>query len=133
MIMSKFKVGDVVVYSHNLYSSVRFEKGDTFKVTEVIGGCLSLESVESEHKPYGSYTADQFELVQEDAVLTPEEVFEHLREGKQLQVRVPTGSWWNIAEPKYVSYEDITTKEWRIKPAPEVIELNGKKYIEITE
>lgn len=131
--MNKFKAGDVVVYSHALYSSVPFEKGATFKVTQTQSdGNLILKSIDSKYRPIGTYTPDQFELVQDDAVLTPEEVFEQLRKGIKLQYKQdasPTG-WRDCSNPQFAN---ILNRVWRIKPEPEVIELNGKKYREIVE
>lgn len=132
--MSKFKVGDVVVYSHALYASVRFKLGETFKVAHILrNGNLILESIDSKYKTIGSYTPDQFELVQDDAVLTPEEVFEHLRKGTKLQHLHGTHGWKDVTTPNELYYEDICNDNFRIKPEPEVIELNGKKYREIVE
>lgn len=114
--MNKFKAGDVVVYSHALYPSVPFEKGATFKVTQTQSdGNLILKSIDSKYRPIGTYTPDQFELVQDDAVLTPEEVFEQLREGIKLQYKQdasPTG-WRDCSNPQFAN---ILNRVWRIKP-----------------
>ena len=70
--------------------------------------------------------------MQEDAVLTPEEVFKYLREGVKLQYEQeasPKG-WRDCSNPQFAN---ILNRVWRIKPEPEVIELNGKKYREIME
>lgn len=129
MIMNKFKVAD----------KVRVLIGD-----EVYGLCKgAVHTVVSVH-PMGNielqgidtvlWCPDRFELVQEDAVLTPEEVFEHLRKGTKLQMQIPhSAKWVNVMDARYATYEDITNKAWRIKLEPEVIELNGKKYLEIVE
>lgn len=133
--MSKFKVGDFVVYSHKLYNTVRFNKGDTFKVTAIYDdGTMRLESVSSKHIPSGSYTPDQFELVQEGVILTPEEVFAHLRKDTKLQWRHNgKDRWQDCVHSGNVQVRCILDSEWRVKPEPEVIELNGKKYREIVE
>lgn len=65
-------------------------------------------------------------------VLTPEEVFEHLRKGTKLQYKKeasPKG-WCDCSNPQFAN---ILNREWRIKPEPEVIELNGKRYKLIEE
>ena len=127
--MSKFKVGD----------KVRAVEGD------VDYGLLagSVHTVTSVH-PMGNicltdtgsilWYPDRFELVQYDAVLAPEEVFEHLRKGTKLQWRYKDTEYWQeCRHPCNVQVRCILDSEWRIKPEPEIIELNGKKYREIVE
>ena len=128
--MSKFKVGDKVRCVQN---ATQLTVGAEYTIVSVCpDGCWyrvvnDLNSVEG-------YGAAKFELVQDDVVLTPEEVFEHLRKGTKLQLQNShSGRWYDVVAPQYASYEEITTKQWRIKPEPEVIELNGKKYREIVE
>lgn len=132
--MSKFKVGNVVVYSHALYDSVHFKLGETFKVTEIHrSGNLHLEAIDRKCKLWSTYTPDQFELVEPNPVLTPEEVFEHLRKGTKLQrQRKDVPSRW-ISVDHAVFVHQIDDYDWRIEPEPEVIELDGKKYREIVE
>ena len=136
MIMSKFRVGDIVRFSRDIYPSVTFKIGYTFKVTKVrSSGNLELEPLNNTSKALGGYTPDQFELVEPNPVLTPEEVFEHLRKGTKMQTQGTLTSHW------YNHSGDIDTTpicamlnlKWRIKPEPEVIELNGKKYREIID
>ena len=123
--MSKFKVGDTVRVvleepSYGLY------KDSVHTVTSVhpMGNiCLTYT---------GSilWSPDRCELAH--AALTPEEVFEHLRKGTPLQYKQeasPTG-WRDCSNPQFAN---ILNRVWRIKPEPEVIELNGKKYREIME
>ena len=130
--MSKFKVGD----------KVRCVK-PTLAVGVEVGGVYTFRGINHKSE-FGTHvelaevrstpTTDVLELVQRDAVLTPEEVFEHLRKGTQLQLQNShSGKWYDVVAPQYASYEEITTKQWRIKPEPEVIELNGKNYREIVE
>ena len=88
-------------------------------------GCVLLVEVDS--SPFESC----FELVEPNPILTPEEVFEHLRKGEKLQVR-HSGikcCWYDVINPELTTYEEMLTNEWRVKPEPEpeVIELNGKK------
>lgn len=139
MIM-KFKVGDKVrcvsesaaygVEVGNIYTV----KNPRFFESEIHNGVYCMELLEVSSSPYDKH----FELVQEDAVLTPEEVFEHLRKGTQLQYRRISSLGWSstsagVSISDNPSYKMITQGQWRIKPEPVVIELNGKKYIEITE
>lgn len=133
--MNKFKVGD----------TVRVVKGDA--AYNLLHGFVY--TVSSVH-PIGNisladtgtvlWSPDRFELVQEDSVLTPEEVFEHLRKGTKLQIfglyNTRTGSiekWLDAPPVELITYNTIVAQRWRIKPEPEVIELNGKKYREIME
>ena len=131
MIMSKFKVGDKVrCVTDNLvdtkYGSVytvldvsELRGNWFFKYTDDIGD--TAERLQS-----------RFELVEPNPVLTPEEVFEHLRKGTKLQYKQeasPKG-WRDCSNPQFAN---ILNREWRIKPEPEVIELNGKRYKLIEE
>lgn len=128
--MSKFKVGDKV----------------RAVVSDAEYGLLdgSVHTVTSVH-PYGNicladtgpilwYPA-RFELVQNDAVLTPEEVFEHLRKGTKLQWLCKSTDNWRdyLGKLNRVMVIELLDYKWRIKPEPEIIELNGKKYREIVE
>ena len=127
--MSKFKVGDKVrcVKSGLAYIT----KG---RVYEIVALDDHWHRVVTDFGVVDGYAADVFELVEPNPVLTPEEVFEHLRKGTKLQMQIPhSAKWVNVMDARYATYEDITNKVWRIKPEPEVIELNGKKYREITE
>ena len=136
MIM-KFKVGDKVrcvlssaaigVHVGKVYTVKGYNKHcRTY-------GCVLLVEVDS--SPFETC----FELVQEDAVLTPEEVFDHLRKGTKLQYRPKLSKGWvdqnQSGSPvtDNPTFKMITLGDWRIKPEPEVIELNGKKYREIVE
>jgi hypothetical protein len=129
MSMSKFKVGD----------KVRCVKAGLRYITE---GCIyEIDTVNGKFYHVitdcglrNSYYWNVFELVEPNLVLTPEEVFEHLRKGTKLQLQNShSGKWYNVVAPEYVSYVEITTKQWRVKPEPEVIELNGKRYKLIEE
>ena len=128
MIMSKFKVGD----------KVRVLIGDTAYglyegTVHTVVSVHPMGNIGLQGKSVIQWSPNRFELVQ-DAVLTPEEVFAHLRKGTKLQLQNShSGHWYDVIATQYVSYEEITTKQWRIKPKPEVIELNGKKYQEIVE
>ena len=130
--MSKFKVGDKV-------RCVKDTRADGVRLGNVYTvegydehcrkyGCVLLVEVRS--SPYEAC----FELVEHNPVLTPEEVFDHLRKGTKLQWRYKdVDRWQDCINSGNVQVRCILDSEWRIKPEPEVIELNGKKYREIIE
>ena len=128
--MSKFKVGDKVrvVMSDEDFGLYR---GYVHTVVDVnTMGNIELTGISTIQ-----WSPDRFELLQESDVLTPEEVFEHLRKGTKLQVRHNNIKccWYDVINPELTTCEEMLTNEWRIKPEPEIIELNGKKYREIIE
>ena len=127
MIMSKFKVGDTVrcVSSRRSYITL----GRTYVIKEIQG---EWYRVVTDHGGVDGYMEDTFELVEPNPVLTPKEVFEHLRKGTKLQYKqeaFPKG-WRDCSNPQFAN---ILNREWRVKPEPEVIELNGKRYKLIEE
>ena len=127
MIMSKFKVGDKVrcVSSYPSYITL----GRTYVIKEIQDGWYM---VITDHGGLDGYKGNIFELVEPNPVLTPEEVFEHLRKGTKLQYKqeeFPKG-WRDCSNPQFAN---ILNREWCIKPEPEVIELNGKRYKLIEE
>ena len=130
--MNKFKVGDTV-RCVKPSAAIGVHVGQVYTVKGYNDhcrkfGCVLLDEVGS--SPFEAC----FELVQEDAVLTPEEVFEHLRKGTQLQCSDKgKDNWCNIHLNRSVSVGQIESFQWRIKPEPEVIELNGKRYKLIEE
>ena len=140
--MSKFKVGDKVKALYNVGSS---KKGCICTIAK----CWCNPKHEKcyvrlvEHLSKSdthSHYADDYELVETNPVLTPEEVFEYLRNGTKLEVlgvrHARTGStdtWLDVSDVDRITYHTIVTCKWRIKPEPEIIELNGKKYREIVE
>lgn len=131
--MSNFKVGDEVEFLEN-YSS--FTIGERAEVNYVdTDGTVRVSKLDSKNKMRSCWVyTRRLKLVPKDPVLTPEEVFEHLRKGTKLQLQNShSGRWYDVIAPQYASYEEITTKQWRIKPEPEVIELNGKRYKLIEE
>ena len=133
--MCKFKAGDKVRALDNHSWS---ERGCIYTVSECwfnpFTGKEYVRLVEHLSKSNThSHWAARYELV-EPKPLAPEEVFEHLRKGTKLQLQNSySGKWCDLIVPQSASYADITTRQWRIKPEPEVIELNGKKYREIVE
>lgn len=125
--MSKFKVGDTVRCVSSRHSYITL--GCTYVIKEIQG---EWYRVITDHCGLDGYMEKAFELVDPNPVLTPEEVFEHLRKGTRLQYRQeasPKG-WRDCSNPQFAN---ILNREWRIKPEPEVIELNGKRYKLIEE
>lgn len=134
--MSKFKVGDKVRCIQN---ALQLTVGAEYTIVSVCPEGRWYRVVNDLNTVEG-YNAVKFELVQKDAVLKPEEVFEHLHKGTKLQIfglyNTRTGSiekWLDAPPVELITYNTIVTERWRIKPEPEVIELNGKKYREIVE
>lgn len=124
---TKFKVGDTVRCVSSEHSYITF--GRTYIIKEIRD---SWYKIVTDHGGLGGYTGHVFELVEPNSVLTPEEVFEHLRKGTKLQYKqeaFPKG-WRDCSNPQFAN---ILNREWRIKPEPEVIELNGKRYKLIEE
>lgn len=128
MIMSKFKVGDKV---RSIKTNASLTEGKVYTVVSISPDNYWYRVV-NDRDDVDGYAAGMFELVDPNPVLTPEEVFEHLRKGTKLQRRqLNEEAWWDgTGNPPY---KFIVGMHWRIKPEPEVIELNGKKYREIME
>ena len=141
--MSKFKVGDKIRCVDSSYWSEYLTEGKVYVVMEESfnPNYVRIQPDKHETDEYvGGYSVGRFELVQESGVLTPEEVFEHLLKGTKLQIfgthETRTGSierWLDAPPIDLITYNTIVTQQWRIKPEPEIIELNGKKYREIVE
>lgn len=121
----KYEVGDKVkCIEHGIEDTTYENVYEVLGVSE-FGGELYFKYIDDVGDK-SERLQSRFELVQEDAVLTPEEVFEHLRKGTKLQLQ-----WSHKARANWCDHSG--TFVWRIKPEPEVIELNGKKYREITD
>lgn len=135
--MSKFKVGDKVRCVDCSTKGHILKLGNIYEVASITeDNFIRLVGIKVHHK----LSVGRFELVKPKHVLTPEEVFEHLRKGTKLEVfgryNTRTGSvekWLEAPPTEQITYNTIVTQRWRIKPEPEVIELNGKKYREIME
>lgn len=132
MIMSKFKVGDKIRCIDNSEYHRQLTLGKVYTVVESETDSRYVR-IESDHDlTIGGYKVGRFELVEPNPVLPPEEVFEHLRKGTKLQYKQeasPKG-WRDCSNPQFAN---ILNREWCIKPEPEVIELNGKRYKLIEE
>lgn len=134
--MSKFKVGDKV---RALYDWGSSEEGSIYTVSKCWYNpdhkrCYVKLVEHLSVVPDHSHDADMYELVEPNLVLAPEEVFDHLRKGTKLQWRYKGKDCWkDCINAGNVQVRCILDSEWRIKPEPEIIELNGKKYREIVE
>ena len=128
--MSKFKVGDRVRCVVSKFD--RITNGKVYQIHRVEGEWYYVNTDDGHPDAYLEYV---FEPVQAKArVLTPEEVFKHLRKGTKLQ-RSHKGippNWVDVSND-VVFVQQIDVFRWRIKPEPEVIELNGKRYKLIEE
>ena len=130
--MSNFKVGDEVEFLEN-YSS--FKIGERAKVNSVdTDGTVRVSKLDPKNKSCWVYTR-RLKLVPKDPVLTPEEVFEHLRKGTKLQWCYKSTLNWldHSGELNRIKLNELIDYSWRVKPEPEVIELNGKRYKLIEE
>ena len=132
----KFKVGDKV---RCLYGNGASKRGQVYTVHKIWYNTMLMkwymQLVEHQTELHNqSHSADDYELVEPNPVLTPEEVFEHLRKGTKLQqLNEHTGVWRDVVSPEVAPFSRIVGAKWRIKPEPEVIWLNGKHYKLIEE
>lgn len=127
--MSGFKVGDKVVSTREDAPLLYIKQGSTYTVSKVCpSGYIELKEIAETH----NYSQRDFELVQEP-VLTPEEVFKHLQLCTKLQFAV--GSQWHdhSGNTEAIRVSELVSTKWRIKPVPEIIEANGRKYKLIEE
>ena len=108
--MSKFKVGDKIRCVDNSYWSEDLTKGKVYVVVEEATKQDFVRIVSDRTLHVGGYSVERFELVQEDTSLTPEEVFEHLRNGTKLEVfgrhNTRTGSFekWVDAPKEFTDF-----------------------------
>lgn len=132
--MSKFKVGYKVRCVDNTHWESHLTVGNIYTVRRIsygYGKCY-LRIKPDNDLDDGGYESLRFELVEPNPVLTPEEVFEHLRKGTKMQRRqLNEQVWWD--DNGNPPYKFIVGMQWRVKPEPEVIELNGKRYKLIEE
>ena len=128
MSTNKFKVGDKVRCVRDCFKWIKLGK-----VYEVIRLDSHGYWVQNDSGFVGAYSEPAFELWVDDVYLTPEEVFEHLRKGTKLEYRkgyqdvdgTTLASWRSCSNPQFAN---ILNREWRVKPEPEIITLNGKRY-----
>ena len=124
MSTSKFKVGDKVRCVKGHFKKLTL--GEVYEVLNLHRG--QYYYIQNDEGYVGVYSGSTFELVVDDVHLTPEEVFEHLRKGTKLQHLIPNHGWCDVTTPNEMYYEDICNEKFRIKPEPEIITLNGKRY-----
>ena len=126
--VNEFKVGDTVRCIND--EGYPITQGAVYIVEGVAGEFLR---VIDDGVSIGGYRCTRFELVR-DHVLTPEEVFKHLRKGTKLEWSDKgTDDWYTVHSNRDVLVWHIETLQWRIKPVPEIIEANGRKYKLIEE
>lgn len=133
--MSTFKVGDKVrcVSQSDArgveVGSIYTVKNPQFFKSKIHKDVYCMVLLEVDSSPYDKH----FELAQEP-VLTPEEVLQYFKEKRQdeLECIQPNGLVLdNMTEYTGVKY--ILEYKWRIKPVPEIIKANGRKYKLIEE
>lgn len=126
--VNKFKVGDTVRCIND--GGYQITVGKLYTIKVIAGAFLR---VTDDLGAVGGYSYTRFELVLEP-VLTPEEVFEHLRKGTKLQQLTRISKQWiDVIHHEHIPLKDICNVQWRIKPVPEIIEANGRKYKLIEE
>ena len=134
MNMSKLKVGDKIRCVDNYRYHNHLTVGKVYAVLREDTDPRYVRIKADHGIGTGGYKVERFELVQEDAVLTPEEVFEPLRRGTKLQQLTRISKQWvDVIHPERTPFKNICDIQWRIKPEPVVIELNGMKYREIID
>ena len=126
--MSDFKVGDKVrriggncagTVTGGIYTVKRFRLPCTIMLLEFPEDKLG-------------WGASNFELVR-DHVLTPEDVLTHLLVGTKLEYKLDSKWVSHSGDLKLTSVGSLSSLQWRIKPVPEIIEANGRKYKLIEE
>lgn len=127
--MSKFKVGDKVRCVISGREDLTYGR-----IYEIISISDTWYRVLNDNDLVDGYAEGLFESLAYNIILTPEEVFGHLSKGTKLQWRYKDADrWQDCINSGNVQVRCILDSQWRIKPEPEVIELNGKKYREIVE
>lgn len=126
--MSDFKVGDKV-RCINSGGYPRIPVGAVYTIASIDGEFLRL-IYEGVH--IGGYSYTRFELVR-DHVLTPEDVLTHLLAGTKMEYKLDSKWVSHSGDLKLTSVGSLSSLQWRVKPVPEIIEANGRKYKLIEE
>lgn len=136
--MSEFKVGAFV-------ECVRAERGVPLtrgKIYEIIAPKYDVDIpciwVTTDNDTANWFSRDRFVAISKELpkLLTPEEVLGYLQRNdyQQLQYKVGTGPWRFLDKNgQHTPVLRLWELDWRIKPQPEVITVNGKRYQEIIE
>lgn len=127
--MSTFKVGDKVRrIGGNCAGTVT---GGIYTVKGFRMGGTTIMLLEFPEDKLG-WSASEFELVR-DHVLTPEEVLKHLLAGTKMEYKLDSKWVRHSGDLSLLSVQSLSSLQWRIKPVPEIIEANGRKYKLIEE
>ena len=127
--MSTFKVGDKVRrIGGNCAGTVT---GGIYTVKGFRMGGTTIMLLEFPEDKLG-WSASEFELVQEP-VLTPEEVLTHLLAGTKMEYKLDSKWTSHSGDLNLTSVKSLSSLQWRIIPAPEIIESFGRKYKLIKE
>lgn len=124
---TKFKVGDAVTPNCKIHQSItELKEGGVYFIEGVVDDGVRLKGLKS------TYVAHRFDLVKSE-FLTPEEIFKALKDDVPLQWLNSEGKWLDDNDSLGNSVRDICEFQWRYKPQPEIITLNGKRYKEIVD
>lgn len=127
--MSTFKLGDKVCrIGDNCAGTVT---GGIYTVKGFRMGGTTITLLEFPEDKLG-WAASEFELAQEP-VLTPEEVLKHLLAGTKMEYKLDSKWVSHSGDLNLLSVQSLSSLQWRIKPVPEIIEANGRKYKLIEE
>lgn len=133
--MSTFKVGDKVRCVRRSAAcgvelgSIYTVENPQFFASRVHKGVYGMALLEVFSLPYDK----DFELVQEGAVLTPEKVLKHLLAGTKMEYKLVNRWCSHSGDLDLLSVQSLVGTKWRVKPVPEIIEANGRKYKLIEE
>ena len=132
--MSTFKVGDKVrcVSQSDArgveVGSIYTVKNPQFFKSKIHEDVYCMVLLEVDSSPYDKH----FELAQEP-VLTPEEVLKHLLAGTKMEYKLDSKWVSHSGDLNLTSVQSLSSLQWRVKPVPEIIEANGRKYKLIEE
>lgn len=132
--MSTFKVGDKVrcVSQSDArgveVGSIYTVKNPQFFKSKIHEDVYCMVLLEVDSSPYDKH----FELAQEP-VLTPEEVLKHLLAGAKMEYKLDSKWVSHSGDLNLTSVQSLSSLQWRVKPVPEIIEANGRKYKLIEE
>lgn len=126
MSTNKFNVGAKVLCVKDYFKHITLNR-----VYTVISVRNKRYCVHTDTGGIGWYTESVFEAVAPtNEYITPEEVFKHLRGGTKLQWCCKSTLNWldHSGELNHIKLNELIDYGWRVKPEPEIITLNGKRY-----